>query len=1039
MEKKFDQNIISDPRIFMQNRLRSHSSHITYASFNELVSEDTSLRMSLDGVWKFNYSANPGLAPTDFYEEDKDVSAWDDIRVPSHIQMEGYDKPQYSNTAYPWDGHEDIVPGQVPVKFNPTADYVTTFRIPERMKGKRIRISFQGVESGFAIWLNGTYIGYSENSFDPADFDLTDAIKDGDNKLAVRVFKFTSGSWCEDQDFYRFSGIYRSVFLYAVPDVNVYDIAVISEIDEGLTGGCLTIKALVEGSGSMDIMCTCAGNLSKGRTLTGDSARRVYEKTVDVKDGVNEVKMDVSEPVLWSAEEPNLYKVLITVKDDKGRVQGVIGQYTGFRRFELKDGIMTLNGRRIVFKGVNRHEWNPHTGRVPDRAAVLKDIITMKRNNINAIRTCHYPDDTYLYDLCDRYGIYMIAENNMETHGTWDAYYRKVAGKDFILPGDKDEWMDMMLDRVRSCYERDKNHPSILIWSCGNESYGGKVIHEMSRLFKELDPTRLVHYEGIFHDRTYPDTSDMESQMYPSVASIEEFLKENKDKPFICCEYTHAMGNSCGAMHKYTDLTDREPRYQGGFIWDYIDQSIYTHDRYGNETYAYGGDFDERPTDYEFSGNGIVTGRKREASPKVQEVKYNYRSISVDIDIRGRKYTVKNKYLFTDTSAYDCVLILLADGVSVSELGLACSVPPLTEKTFDLPAGIYNEIEVRKEGAASLGKCEPEFSMIISFRLKEDTLWAGSGHEVAFGQAVVKRPFAAYSCDGKPALIMGKQNIGVRGDNFNILFSGVTGSMVSYVYAGRELLKAQPMPNFWRAPTANDNGNLMYKRYAQWKIASMYISSRENNVWGEEGPAIEETGNSVRVTFKYYMPTVPASTCLVCYEVFGDGTVETTLKYTPVKELSDMPEFGIIFKLPAELDRVKWYGLGPGETYADRKSGGRLGVFENMVADNMAEYLIPQECGNKCEVRWAGVTDHKGRGMIFEGDSMSFSALPYTPHEIENAKHDYELPPVHYTVVRASLAQMGVGGDDSWGAKTHPEYLLDVSKDMEFKFRFRGI
>ncbi|HCM92643.1 MAG TPA: beta-galactosidase, partial [Lachnospiraceae bacterium] len=565
--KTFDQNIISDPRIYEQNRLRAHSSHTTYASFSELVSEESSLKMSLDGVWKFKYSLNPDDAPADFYEADKDVSFWDDIRVPAHIQMEGYDKPQYSNTAYPWDGHEDIVPGQVPIRFNPTADYVTFFRIPDRMKGKRIRISFQGVESGFAIWLNGTYIGYSENSFDPADFDLTDALKDGDNRLAVRVFKFTSGSWCEDQDFYRFSGIYRSVFLYAVPEVNVYDISVISTLDDDFATGCLTVRTQVEGRGSMDIMCTCAGNLSKGGSLTSDSARRVYEKTIDIEDGENEVKIDIAEPSLWSAEEPNLYKVLVTLKDDKGNVQGVIGQYTGFRRFELKDGIMTLNGKRIVFKGVNRHEWNPHTGRVPDREAVLKDILTMKRNNINAIRTCHYPDDTYLYGLCDRYGLYMIAENNMETHGTWDAYYRKLAGKDFILPGDKDEWMDMMLDRVRSCYERDKNHPSILIWSCGNESFGGKVIHEMSKLFKELDPTRLVHYEGIFHDRTYPDTSDMESQMYPSAASIEDFLKKNKDKPFICCEYTHAMGNSCGAMHKYTDLTDREPRYQGGFIW----------------------------------------------------------------------------------------------------------------------------------------------------------------------------------------------------------------------------------------------------------------------------------------------------------------------------------------------------------------------------------------------------------------------------------------------------------------------------------------
>ena len=1039
MDKNFDQNIISDPRIFMQNRLKAHSSHITYASFSELVSEDSSLRMSLDGVWKLRYSANPGQGPDDFYKCDYDTDPWDDIRVPAHIQMEGYDKPQYTNTAYPWDGHEDVVPGQVPTGFNPTADYVTTFRIPDRMKGRKIRISFQGVESGFALWLNGIYIGYSENSFDPADFDLTDAIKEGDNKLAARVFKFTSGSWCEDQDFYRFSGIYRSVFIYAVPDVNVYDLSVISELDEGLKQGLLTVKTLVEGSGSLDIMCTCAGDLSKGGSLTGDCARRVYEKTVKVKDGANEVKINVAEPSLWSAEEPNLYKILINVKDEKGNICGVIGQYTGFRRFELKDGIMTLNGKRIVFKGVNRHEWNPHTGRVPDRAAVLKDIITMKRNNINAIRTSHYPDDTYLYELCDRYGLYMIAENNMETHGTWDAYLRKAAGEDYVVPGNKDEWMDMLLDRVRSCYERDKNHPSILIWSCGNESYGGKVIYEMSRLFKELDKTRLVHYEGIFHDRSYPDTSDMESQMYPSVAMIEDFLKENKDKPFICCEYTHAMGNSCGAMHKYTDLADREMRYQGGFIWDYIDQSIFRKDRYGNETLAYGGDFDERPSDYDFSGNGIVTGRKREPSPKMQEVKYNYRNISIDIDIKGRSFTVHNKSLFTDTSVYDCVAILLADGIAVKEFAVACSVAPLSEKTFSLPGGIFDEMELRREGGETLGKCEPEFSVTISFRLKENTLWAEAGHELAFGQAVLKRPIKAYKCDKKPRIVMGKQNLGVHGDNFHVMFGGIAGGLTSYVYAGRELIKAQPMPNFWRAPISNDNGNLMQKRYAQWKIASLYVSDKKKERFEGNVPMIEEKDNSVKVTYKYYMPTVPESECSLSYEVFGDGTVETTLVYEPVKELGDMPEFGMIFKLPADLCNLKWYGLGPDETYEDRRRGGRLGVFENRVKDNMAEYLVPQECGNKCGVRWAGVTDDKGRGMMFEGDEMSFSALPYTPHELENAMHDYELPPVHYTVVRAALKQMGVGGDDSWGAKTHPEYLLDVSGEMVFKFRFRGI
>ena len=604
-DKEFNYNIVSDPRFFEEGRLPAHSDHKIFANKEELCFGESSYELKLDGVWKFRYSKSPSDKGTEFAANDYDVSGWDDIRVPAHIQMEGYDKPQYTNTAYPWDGHEDIRPGEVPSEFNPTADYVCFFELPVRMHDKKIRISFQGVESGFALWVNGIYIGYSENSFSPADFDISHVVHNGENKVAVRVFKWTSGSWCEDQDFYRFSGIFRSVYLFASPAVDIYDLAVVPNLNDTYDEGTVELTLRSEGVGTADI------ELYEG-------SQKIYTDTIDIRDEEaehpeeeneieniykkNEIKhvFKVNAPKLWSAEIPNLYDLLIILKDLSGNVVGVIKQHVGFRRFEMKDGLMLINGKRIVFNGVNRHEFNTHTGRVPDRAAVLQDIITMKQNNINAIRTSHYPDDSYLYELCDIYGLYMIAENNMETHGTWDAYLRKDVGEDFIVPYDNDDWMDAMLDRVNSCYQRDKNHPSIIIWSCGNESFGGKVIYEMSRLFRKLDPNRLVHYEGIANDRRYPDTSDMESQMYTSVERIEAFLKEHPEKPFICCEYTHAMGNSCGGMHKYTDLAEREPRYQGGFIWDYIDQSIAKKDRYGQWFQAYGGDFDEKPTDYEF-------------------------------------------------------------------------------------------------------------------------------------------------------------------------------------------------------------------------------------------------------------------------------------------------------------------------------------------------------------------------------------------------------------------------------------------------------
>ncbi len=723
--------------------------------------------------------------------------------------------------------------------------------------------------------------------------------------------------------------------------------------------------------------------------------------------------------------------MVLEVYQEDGSLAEVIPQKIGFRRFEMKDGLMLLNGRRIVFKGVNRHEFSSKTGRAVSDEEILTDIITMKRNNINAIRTCHYPDDSRIYHLCDVYGLYLIAENNLESHGSWDSVDRGLDEPGTAVPENHDEWMGAMLDRVNSCYQRDKNHPSILIWSCGNESYGGKVIYEMSQLFRRLDPYRLVHYEGVFHDRRYNETSDMESQMYPSVEAIEHFLKEHPDKPFICCEYAHAMGNSCGGMQKYTDLSDTQPRYQGGFIWDYIDQSIAKKDRYGVTFQAYGGDFGERPTDYNFSGNGIVYGGERDESPKMQDVKFNYQNIAVTFE--QDTFTVNNKNLFVNTDRYQCVAVLQKDGAVIAQKPLDVSVAPLSSASFAMPFADHED---------------GEYAVTISFRLKQDTLWAAAGHEVAFGQKVYQKPFIWKKSQKPLRVIRGKLNIGVKGEDFDVLFSVLNGGLVSYRYAGVEMIEKIPMPNFWRAPVDNDMGSLATARYAQWKIASLYITHKQvdaakttqyHTVFADNPIKVTTQDHAVTVAFVYHMPTTPHSTCEVAYTVYGDGAVETKLSYDPVRELGDMPEFGMMFHLNADYDHVTWYGLGAQETYADRKEGAKLGIYHNKVSDNLAKYLVPQECGNKMGVRWAKVTDARGRGMMFAGDAINFSALPYTPHEIEGALHEFELPNVHYTVVRAALGQMGVAGDDSWGARVHPEYRLDAQNRMEFAFVFKGI
>ena len=500
--KKFDYSLVKDPQYFCDGRMEAHSDHMYYRSEEEREDEETSYRHSLNGLWKFHYARNYASTVAGFEEDAYSCKDWEDIYVPAHIQMEGYDVPQYANVQYPWEGHEELHPGQIPERFNPVGSYVKYFHVPENMKGKRVFISFQGAESGLALWLNGTFVGYSEDSFTPSEFELTEYLKEGENKLAAQVFKWTASSWCEDQDFFRFSGIYRDVYLYTVPEVHVYDLKIHAIPDETLKKASLEIVTKTWGKGKLKLTLS-----RKGEILLQD------EKALD---GEDTCTWEILNPLLWSAEEPNLYDLDMEVYDENGMLQEIIPEKVGFRRFEMKDGIMTLNGKRIVFKGVNRHEFSSVTGRHVSREELIQDIVTMKQNNINAIRTCHYPDASPIYRLCDEYGLYMIAENNLESHGSWDVAELTGDYTD-IVPHNKPEWLGMMLDRVNSMYQRDKNHPAILIWSCGNESFGGKDIFEMSEFYRKNDPTRLVHYEGLFHDRSYNATSDMESQMYPSV------------------------------------------------------------------------------------------------------------------------------------------------------------------------------------------------------------------------------------------------------------------------------------------------------------------------------------------------------------------------------------------------------------------------------------------------------------------------------------------------------------------------------------------
>ena len=604
-------NWLEDPRVFAVNRLDAHSDHTWHTP-------EGSLRQNLDGSWRFAYSPCPAARPADFWQADASLDGFGEIAVPGHIEMQGYGQIQYINTMYPWDGRHFLRPPQIPWDDTPVGSYVRTFTLDPALEGKRVCVSFQGVERAFYCWCNGHFVGYSEDSFTPADFDLTPFLQAGENRLCVEVYKNCSGSWLEDQDFFRFFGIFRPVYLYAKPALHIEDLWLRASLEPDNTTGILAPRLRLSAADGASLegctlRCTVA---APGGAVLWDAPMPLRE------DGSGYVYgQPVRLPCIrkWDHEDPALYTVTLTLRDAAGALQETVPYQTGFRRFGLREGVMELNGERIVFNGVNRHEWNPASGRAIGPEDMHRAIETFRRNHINAVRTCHYPDQTLWYELCDCNGIYMIDEANLESHGSWQKM--GAVEPSWNVPGSLPEWRDCVVDRARSMFERDKNHTAILIWSCGNESYAGEDILAMSEFFRQNDPGRLVHYEGVFHCRAFDRISDMESRMYAKPEEIRAYLESGPAKPFILCEYMHDMGNSLGGMESYIRLLD-DPQYQGGFVWDYMDQALWQQGPRGRRL-GYGGDFGERPTDYAFSANGIVFADGTE-KPAMQDLRYWY-------------------------------------------------------------------------------------------------------------------------------------------------------------------------------------------------------------------------------------------------------------------------------------------------------------------------------------------------------------------------------------------------------------------------------
>ena len=972
---------LANPEIYEVNREKAHSDH-TYTT------KDGNLRQSLNGTWKFNYTEHPDSRPADFYKTDFDVTSFDDIIVPGHIQLQGYDKPQYVNTQYPWEGHEQLVPPQIPKKRNPVGSYVKFFDVDKELLGKKTFISFQGVETAIYVWLNGEFVGYSEDSFTPSEFNITPYLKEKNNKLAVEVYRYSTASWLEDQDFWRFSGIFRDVYLYAVPEIHVRDMKVIADYDYENGNGILATELDIIGDSDYEIKLT----------LTDKNGIKVYEgNTANVSASIPDI-------MPWSAEQPNLYTLTAEISSDSEIIETAETKI-GFRTFELKDGIMCLNGKRIVFKGINRHEWNAEGGRVVTEDDMLWDIRFMKQNNINAVRTCHYPNNSLWYQLCDEYGIYIIAETNLESHGTWQKM--GACEPSINVPASLPEWKEACLDRTRSMYERDKNHASVLIWSCGNESYCGDDIAAMADYFHEVDSTRLVHYEGVVWNRKYDHITDMESRMYAKPDEVEEYLKQNTGKPYISCEYMHAMGNSLGGMKLYTDLEDKYEAYQGGFIWDYIDQSLYK-----DGVLVYGGDFDDRASDYGFCTNGIVYA-DRTYSPKVSEAKRLYSNIRMSLE--NGVLTVENRNLFTNTSGYIFKVTLEKEGDILSA----------EEHRLNISAGEKDSVKIGLEVPENGG----EYVLTAYAVLAEDTIWAEKGHEISFAQQIVKTPeITAPMTAHKAEIVYGDFCIGVNGEGFSMQFDKREGGVSSLVYNGVEYITRAPKVSFFRAHTDNDTGAGYPCENAQWQIAGKCAKLL--------GFETKENADSLEVTFKFLAPTVPSFEYKVTYIAYFDGRLGVKAEYDGVKGLSDMPVFAMDFKMKKQYDKFTFYGMGPDENYIDRNNGARLGVYTLTALENFTKYLNPQECGNRTGVRYVNVYEENGAGLNFTATENPFemSVLPYNAYELDNAMHRDELPDPTYTWVRIAAKQMGVGGDDSWGAPVHKEFKINSEEAMSLEF-----
>ena len=1029
------QNDWEDQTVIGRNKMPSRATSFSFSSPDLALKGDRSQArfLSLNGEWMFHFEADSKNRPLDFYASEAKTVGWDKIEVPSCWEMKGYGTPIYTNSTYPFPNNPPFIH-----RTNPVGSYFKTFDLPENFAGQQIILHFGGVKSAFYVWVNGKMVGYSEDSCLPAEFDVTDNVQPGKNTVAVQVFRWSDGSYLEDQDHWRMSGIHREVLLLAQPKISINDFFVRTKFDENLEDATLQIRPVITMKDSVN---TDGWSLEAQLFSPTDKPKSEEPFKIDLNKIIYEnfpqrdnvafgmIEIPVEMPQKWSAETPVLYTLVLSLKDTNGKILESRSCKVGFRDIRIQDGVFLVNGKPVKLYGVNRHDHSETGGKTVTRDEMLQDVLLMKQHNLNAVRTCHYPNDPYFYELCDQYGLFVMDEANIETHHAGGYLTNQPA------------WHAAFSDRVIRMVERDKNHASIISWSLGNESGNGPNHAAAAGWVKEFDPTRPIHYEGAQGDPSRPEYKtfgspeyatkpylanpddrwfvDMLSRMYPTIDQLKGMAESPYiHRPIVMCEYAHSMGNSTGNLIDYWDLIRSKKNLMGGFIWDWIDQGIAQTDAQGRKYWAYGGDFGDKPNDGNFCINGILNA-DRTVKPALEECKYVFQPVSiVPYDQDKMQFRVINRFYSRNLNEFDIRWTLMENGkeIGTGSLG-AFNVLPGESRLFGVDK--------------NLSKTTGEVWLKVSVKLAKDELYAKRGFEIAKDQFLVSaaKPIQTVASkvivqtfdDSAQHLILGTKD-------FKVTFDKATGYLTNYQFLGKEMLTGVLKPNFWRPLTDNDlKAWQVLKNLSDWPEVQSSLSLVQLKILDEgiSKLVIAELKSSKGVNLQ------------LSYKISGDGIIDVNYWVRIDEKLSDPLRIGMTTQLALDYNHMSFYGKGPYENYTDRNRSAEVNIYAGKVEDFMFQYVVPMENGNHTEVRWLALQNAAGNGIMVVGKQpLNTSVWPYTAENIMKAQHINELESADFYTINIDFGQAGVGGNDSWSWRGTPmtKYRL-TNKEYNYGFK----